>query len=406
MPFRLIKVNPITRKILVVTAFNLICYINVGMPFAAVPLYVNNQLHFNSIIAGMAVSMAYISTFLSRPSAGKWIDTKGAKSSVIIGLLSSAGGGVFTLIGAYCQAIPYLALCLIIFGRFCIGASESWASTATNLWNIERVGIKNATYVISWNGVTSYGGMALGAPLGIYLSHLPGFWGGLNSIALLTTLFALISALITFTVPGIPPRECNKRLPFAQVFTRVFPTGTCLGLGTVGFGSIQAFIALYFVVNHWSGSAYAISIFGFSFVTIRFIFKNMIIRYGGYIVAIVSLLFESLGLYLIATSHSILGSYIGAGLTGSGFSLVYPALGVIAIAKVGAENRGSALACFSLFLDIALFIAGPLLGAIHFYFGYYWLFMCSALITFAGVILAFTLYHQSKQLLDASSPSS
>lgn len=397
MPFHHLKPKPITSKILAVVIFNLICYINVGMPFAAVPLFVHQHLGYNSIVAGMAVSIAYIGTFLTRPGAGRWIDTKGAKSAVIIGLSVSAFGGGLTLVSSFFIAQPLIALLIIIMGRFCMGGSESWASTGTNLWNISRVGVENATQVISWNGVTSYGGMAIGAPLGIYLFQLPGFWGGLNSIAILTTILAAGAAILASKYQNIQPHPSSApRLSFVKVFMRVLPTGAGLGLATIGFGSIQAFMALYFVFNGWSGSAYAISLFGGCFVLVRFIFKSSIDKFGGYIVSIISLSVETVGLCLIAFSHSIIGTYIGAGLTGCGFSLIFPALGIIAISTVGAENRGSALACFGLFLDIALFIAGPLLGFIHLHWGYYWLFLSSALFTLAGVILTSILNYKSK----------
>ncbi|CAI3938368.1 MFS family (AraJ) (PDB:4LDS) [Commensalibacter communis] len=397
MPINSLKPSQITLKILAVVIFNLICYINVGMFFTAISVFVHQSLHYNSVIAGMAVSVAYIGTFLTRPSAGRWIDTKGAKSSVIIGLCVSAIGGIFTLISTLFTTFPIVTLLIIILGRLCIGASESWASTGTNLWNISRTGIENATHVISWNGVTSYGGMAIGAPLGIFLLNLPGHFGGLTTIAIVTIVLAGVGAVLASTYSNIAPTPSTiPPLPFTTVFMRVLPTGSGLGLATVGFGSIQAFMALYFVFNGWNGSGYVITLFGICFVFIRFIFKNAIHKYGGYMVSIVSLSIETIGLCFIAFSHSIIGTYIGAGLTGCGFSLIFPALGIIAIATVGAENRGSALACFGLFLDIALFIAGPLLGFILFHWGYYWLFLSAAIFTCAGTILTYILHYQSK----------
>lgn len=394
-----LKPSPMTLKILTAAIFNLICYINVGMPLAVIPIIVHHQLGYNSIVAGMTISLAYIATFVSRPSAGKWIDTKGPKSAVIIGLIISALSGIFTLTASFFMATPFLALGLLILGRFCIGTSESWATTGTNLWNIGRVGIENASYVISWNGVTSYGGMAIGAPLGFYLASLPGIMGGLHGIAVITTVMAVISAMLASTYAAIDPSPSSiKRLSFTAVFMRVLPAGGCLGLSTIGFGSIQAFVALYFIFNHWSGSALTLSLFGFCFVVVRFIFKSAVIRFNGYIVSIVSLTVETMGLCLLGTSSSMMMANIGASLTGCGFSLLYPALGVICISKVGAENRGSALAAFSLFLDIALCISGPLLGSIQYLWGYHALFIFAALCTFAGVIISFILYTQSKNI--------
>lgn len=391
------KSHSITSKIIAAAIFNLVCFINIGMPLATVPVFVHHQLGYNSIIAGISVSAAYLATFFTRPGAGKWLDTKGPKSGVIIGLTISALGGFFIFIAILFTHQPLLALILIILGRFCAGASESWASTGVNVWNMGRVGIENATHVISWNGVTSYGGMAIGAPLGVFLaSQKNPIIGGLSGIAILTMVLALLSIALAATYPAIKPIVTNQRLPFIKVFKRVFAYGSCLGLATVGFGSIEAFIALYFIAQHWSGSGIVLTLFGSFFVLIRFIFKNAILRYGGYIVSIVSLITETIGLFLLAFQPSIIGAYIGAALTGCGFSLIYPALGIIAISKVNPENKGSALASFSLFLDIALCISGPVLGFIQYHFSYKALFMSASFSTFCSVILAYVLYYRAK----------
>lgn len=398
MTLSYLKPSPITLKILAAALFNLICFINIGMPLATIPVFVHKQLGYNSIIAGIAVSAAYLATFISRPLAGQWLDIKGAKSAVIIGLGVSACGGMFTLLALFFTHQPLIALILILLGRFCMGISESWASTGVNIWNIGRVGIDNATHVISWNGVTTYGGMAIGAPLGVYLASQSNDWvGGLSGFSVLTIIMASLSMLLASTYPAIIPVPTQKRLSFTKVFKRIFAFGCCLGLAAIGFGSIQTFIALYFITNHWTGSAIALTIFGISFVMIRFIFKNSLIKHGGYIVSIISLITETTGLLLLATQPSVIGAYIGAALTGAGFSLIYPALGVIAISRVSTENKGTALASFSLFFDIALFISGPLLGLIQSHLGYHYLYLSTSFFAFCSVLLTYALYYQSKR---------
>ena len=54
----------------------------------------------------------------------------------------------------------------------------------------------------------------------------------------------------------------------------------------------------------------------------------------------------------------------GAALSGFGFSLVFPALGVEAVNQVSAANRGAAVGAYSLFIDLSLGITGPLVGAV------------------------------------------
>ncbi len=121
------------------------------------------------------------------------------------------------------------------------------------------------------------------------------------------------------------------------------------------------------------------------FCLIRFLFARQIDRRGGLIVTLVSLLVETLGLVVLWRCHTVAGAALGAILTGAGFSLVFPAMGVLAVTRVGPENRGAALGAFSVFLDIAVGLSGPLLGLVIQTMGYGALFLVSALFTLAGV---------------------
>ncbi len=87
----------------------------------------------------------------------------------------------------------------------------------------------------------------------------------------------------------------------------------------------------------------------------------------------------------------------GAALTGFGFSLVFPALGVEAVGLVPASNRGAALGAYSLFIDVSLGVTGPLMGAVANGFGFGSIFLCAALAAFSGLMLSLWLYQHSYQ---------
>ncbi len=53
--------------------------------------------------------------------------------------------------------------------------------------------------MISWNGIVTYGAMAMGAPLGVVFYH----WGGLQALALIIMGVALVTILLAIPRPTV-----------------------------------------------------------------------------------------------------------------------------------------------------------------------------------------------------------
>ncbi|RMR15599.1 Major facilitator superfamily transporter [Pseudomonas amygdali pv. ulmi] len=127
--------------------------------------------------------------------------------------------------------------------------------------------------------------------------------------------------------------------------------------------------------------------FGVCFILARLLFIGAINRLGGYNAAIVCMAVEICGLLMLWLSPSSGIALAGAGLTGVGLSLVYPALGVEAIKSVPTPSRGAGLSAYAVFFDLALAIAGPVMGAIALGQGYDWIFFYAALLSACALAL-------------------
>jgi MFS family permease len=355
----------LTARILPYVFFTFACYLAIGVQLAILPSYVHLNLGFNTILAGLIISLEYVATVITRPQAGRMVDRLGAKRTVLNGLIIGGVSGVCTLLAAFVPHLPWLGLSLLVVGRLLLGASESMVGTGATLWGILTVGAEHTAIVISWNGICTYGALAIGAPLGVLLERVFGFW----SIGALVVLLGFAPIAMALQLERVPVHHGEKQ-PFHHVFGKVAPHGLGLALGSVGFGVLATFITLDFAHRHWTGAAFALTLFGLLFVLARLIFAHSINRVGGFPVATVCLATESAGLILLWLTHSEPLAFAGAALTGFGFSLVFPALGVEAVRHIPPQDKGTALAAYGVFMDFSLMIIGPAAGAIISGFGY------------------------------------
>jgi predicted MFS family arabinose efflux permease len=306
-----------------------------------------------------------------------------------------SASGALLIVAATLHSIPLLSLATLLLSRLALGVGESLGSTGSTLWGITSSGPGSMAKVISFNGISTYGAMALGAPLGVVLDQM---WG-LTSIGLLTLLIGAFSlALACRKSPvAVTPGE---HLPFRDVMFRVAPHGFGLALGGIGYSVLATFITLFYLSRHWTGAALCLTAFGLAFIAARLLFIQTINRFGGYPVAIVCLSVESLGMLLLWRASSPWMALTAAAMAGFGFSLVFPALGVEAVKRVTEGNRGSALGVFTAFSDVSFFLTGPVAGAVIGVWGYSSVFLFALLSVLAALGIAIVLRQMQARNLE------
>jgi MFS family permease len=392
IPFASSGSGNVTLRILPTSLQIFLCYFAIGLPMAVLPAVVHLQLHFNTVLAGLAVSAQYVATVLSRPQSGRMADRAGARRTVLSGLLACAASGLILCLSGSFLSAPLVCLAVILGSRLILGFGESWLATGASLWGIGRVGQEHTAQVISWSGICSYGGLAIGAPVGVWIQHA---WG-LQGVGLVSVFTSALGLLTAWPIAEIAIPE-GRLLAFRHVLRRVFPHGASLALATTGFGTIASFMVLFYAHRHWANAAFALTSFGAFFILARLLFNRSINRWGGFPVALACLSVEIAGLSVLWTAVHPAMAFAGAALTGFGFSLVFPALGVEAVNCVTPENRGSALGIFTAFADLSLGLTGPIVGLIAAGLGYSAIFLFAALTAAAALALTL-LFHRRAAL--------
>jgi MFS family permease len=369
------------RHILGFVYFTLVCYLSIGLPLAILPEYVHLRMGYSAVLAGLVISSQYIATFLSRPWAGRISDHKGAKISVLWGMAACTASGVLLLGAALLHRNPaWLSLASLIASRLMMGVAESLGSTGATLWGITSAGQEHTAKVIAYNGVATYGALALGAPLGVVMEQQL----GLASLGLVTIVLGAVSFLIASRKAPVPVIH-GEHLPFRDVLWRVTPHGIGLALGGVGYSVLATFVTLFYASRHWDGAALCLTAFGVGFIIARLTFIRTIAKFGGFRVGITCLIVESLGVMLLWRAVSPWMAFAGAGVAGLGFSLVFPALGVEAVRNVPERSRGTALGVYTVFADVSFFLVGPIAGTVIAAFGYSSVFLFALVCVLASL---------------------
>lgn len=367
-------------------------YFTIGLSLAVLPIFIHETLGFNTIIAGAIIGSQYIMTFFMRAYAGTIVDKKGPKPAIIISMICFILTGILLWAAFSNSASPLLSLGFLAVSRLLTGCGEGMVGASPINWAILRVGEEHTSTAISYNGIFNYSSMAIGAPLGVLMSQHLGNW----SIALLTALVGLTGLITTINKTALYSISKEIRNSFFSVLKSVAPFGTGLALAGIGFGTISTFITLYYNYKGWENAAICITCFSTMFVLGRFVLTGSINKIGGVKIALYSMLIESVGLLLISFAPTPFVTIIGAAITGLGFSMVFPALGVEAVKSASSANKGAALGAYGLFIDISLGISGPLVGLVAKQFGMNFIFPFSLILVLSGVFVC-VLLQKSKR---------
>jgi len=336
-----------------------VAFLVIGVAMPVLPLHVHNGLGFGTIVVGLVAGSQFAASLISRPWAGHYSDSRGAKRAVVVGLMAASASGFLYLFSLLFSDAPLASIAMLLLGRALLGGAESFIITAAVSWGLALVDPRSTGKVIAWVGSAMFAAFAIGAPAGSALYAGYGF----AAIAFATVGAPLGTLLLVAALPRVAPVP-HTRFSFAKVVGAVGVPGFGSALGSVGFGAVTTFAALLFASRGWANGWLAYTAYATAFILARLFFSHVADTIGGAKVALICALIEAVGQALIWLAPRPEMAFAGAALTGFGFSLVYPGFGVEAVRRVPAHSRGLAMGAYTAFLDLAQGLASPALGVI------------------------------------------
>jgi MFS family permease len=373
----------VTATLLPILAVIFAGYLVIGIAMPVLPLHVHQTLGFGTFAVGLVAGSQFGASLVSRFAAGHFADMQGSKQAVIIGLIAAAVAGVLYLLSVFLTGMPAVSLAILLVGRAMLGGAESFMISGVLNWGLALAGPSNSGKVMSWVGTAMYIAFAAGAPAGSALYARYGF----VAVAIATALVPLLTLLLVVPLDPVPT-SAHRNTRLREVLGAVWLPGLGLALSCVGFGAITTFVVLLFAQRGWDHAWAALTAVSVAFVVGRILFGHLPDRVGGPRIALVCVLVEAAGQFVIWLAPNPGTVFAGAALSGLGYSLVFPAFGVEAVRRAPAENRGLAMGTYTACLDLALGIAGPTLGLLASGAGLSAVFLSSAVIVLCAAVVA------------------
>ena len=371
------------RRVVALTGTLFVSCLAVAMSLPTTPIYVVQGLGLDNALGGLVVGIAFLSTILTRNHAGARADRLGGKVCMQRGLIVYAAAGLICLSAGSPRLSVVGDYAVLIAGRLLLGLGESLTMVGMLSWGIGLMGQAQSGQVMSLAGMGMYGAFAAGGPLGLALLHRLGF-AGLMGVC---TVLPLLGLIAIHWLPAVAPHP-GPRESVWRIIGRIWRAGAVVGLQGVGFAVLGAFFSLYFLSRGWPYAGLGLTFFGVGFVLVRLICGHLPDRIGGTPVAIVSLVVEACGQYLLWLAPGPWPALAGALLTGLGCSMVYPAMGSEVVKQVPSHLRSTAVGGFAAFQDLAYGLTGPLVGVLADSSGYSAVFLIGGLAATLGLWMA------------------
>lgn len=324
-----------------------------GAIFPVMPRFVKDELGGTDTTVGLVVGAMAIGAVAARPVIGYLGDRHGRRLLLIIGGIVSAIAVLGLLI---VDDIGVLFLLRVVYGvgqgAFFVGAT----TLAVDLAEPDRRG-EATSYIF----VALHFGSGLGPLVGEWASETWSF----DTAWVIAAAGSAIAALLAFTIP----RPAEHSIDLGPTRIRLFHPnavlpGMILGIGIIGFVGYNAFVPLYADEIGVETIAPLFMVASFTIVTIRFFGAKLPDQLGPLRGGTVALIGMATGLAIIGFLDSTAGLYAGTVVLSSGTALLLPSLVPAAVEGVPTNERSTALATYTLFMEFSLALGSVFFGAV------------------------------------------
>jgi len=342
------------------------------------------DLGADEVAIGLIVAVAAVASILMRPGVGHALDRHGRRPAILV-------GGVLNLV-----AVPlYFTVTTVgpwlVAVRVLHGIAAAITFTAISTYGADQVPEERRTQGLSLYAASSM----LPAAVGGWVGDVVLAAGGFRGVLFAALGFAGAALLLSIRLPEQRPAHRAGSLPAQKgTFRRVLTQRNLLPLWLITFwicvalAAYSTFMRTYVDETGVGSVGVFFATYASTAVAIRLFAGGLPDRVGRARVVYPALGALSAGFLALALGSSMASTVAAGVLVGGGLGYAYPILFSSVVERSSVEERGSAMAAFTVFLDAGSLVGSPLLGWVILHFGYTAMFTTAA----AAVIVPSIVY--------------
>ncbi|WP_411350253.1 MFS transporter [Paenibacillus sp. WLX2291] len=376
-----------TGEFLVLTACNLLVFLNLHMILSSLPLYMRSHFHAGDFYVSLCTSLMALSAIVARLFSARALEL-GKRNVILFGGLAIA---LFGTVGYYFSAtIVALLVMRVIFG-FGFGMySTTFPTMASDIIPRNRMGEG-----MGYFGLSTTISMSIGPMIGMWVEKQYGFTplvviGSIFILILFPLAYRLISSkkrkqavqqeqahsANAMSVPtqqnavqslqtDVATTTSSDAARKPSTFEKKLLLPSLLNfLMSITYGGLVSFIALFGSEAHIANPGYFFLFNALAVILIRPFSGKLYDRFGPKALLIPGAVLLIAGLLLLSLAHSTLGLFGAALCYGLGWGALQPTMQTWMIQVVNPHQRGMANGMFLNSLDLGVALGAMILGTI------------------------------------------
>ncbi|UTL72322.1 MFS transporter [Bacillus halotolerans] len=339
------KSEPIwTKDFIMVVLVNLFVFVFFYTFLTVLPIYMMQDLGGTESQGGLLISLFLLSAIFTRPFSGPIIERFGKKRMAIVSM------AIFAL--SSFLYLPIHNFYLLLGLRFFQGIWFSILTTVTGAIAADIIPVKRRGEGLGYFAMSMNLAMAIGPFLGLSLVKIVPF----SVFFTIFAVFMIVGLFVTLLIK-VPNSISSGTTVFRFSLSDMFEKGA-LKIAIVGlfisfcYSTVTAFLSVFAKsIDLLNVSGYFFVCFAVTMMVARPFTGKLFDKVGPGIVIYPSILIFSVGLCMLAFTHSSWMLLLSGAVIGLGYGSIVPCMQTLAIQNSPAHRSGFATATFFTFFD-------------------------------------------------------